>query len=315
MQVFDRIREMCPERLQKIRTVKGDVTQEGLGLSENDVNEMVENVSIVFHCAANVSFNQRLKDAANMNTQGTFRVLTMAEKLTKLVAFVHCSTAYCQCDEAVLEERGYPPPHNPLLIVEMTNRMDDDFLEYITPKLLKTLPNTYAYTKALTEGLVSTFKDKFPIAIARPSIVTAALREPYPGWVEGTNGPTGIMVGAGRGVIRSMWCNNDYPADVIPVDIAINTIIAVAWERGTSKSPEILYTNVAAASENALTWGQSIEEGKRQFYKTPLSYSLWYPDGSIKTNYYYHMFCVIFFHYLPAYFIDGLLFLFGKKRL
>lgn len=228
---------------------------------------------------------------------------------------MHVSTAYCQCDEEVLEERGYPPPHNPFTVIEMSQKMDSDFLEFITPKLLKTLPNTYAYTKALTEGLVTTFKGKFPIAIARPSIVTAAISEPFPGWVEGLNGPTGIMIGAGRGIIRSMWCNPDYPADVIPVDLAMNMILAVGWERGMSKSPEILYTNVAAASENAMTWGQSIEEGKKQFYKNPLSYSLWYPDGSIKSSYFVHMFSVIFFHYLPAYLIDFLLIVFRKKPL
>lgn len=31
--------------------------------------------------------------------------------------------------------------------------------------------------------------------------VTASWKEPYPGWVEGMNGPTGLMVGAARG-----WC-------------------------------------------------------------------------------------------------------------
>lgn len=72
---------------------------------------------------------------------------------------------------------------------------------------------------------------------------------------------------------------------------------------------------MAAASENAMTWGQSIEEGKKQFYKNPLSYSLWYPDGSIKSSYLVHMFCVIFFHYLPAYLIDFLLLVFRKKPL
>lgn len=151
---------------------------------------------------------------------------------------MHVSTAYCQCDEAILEERGYPPQHDPFTVMEMSQKMDNEFLDYVTPKLLKTLPNTYAYTKGLTEGLVTTFKGKFPIAIARPSIVTASMNEPYPGWVEGLNGPTGIMVGAGRGIIRSMWCNPDYPADVIPVDLAMNMIIAIGWERGMSKYVE-----------------------------------------------------------------------------
>lgn len=38
------------------------------------------------------------------------------------------------------------------------------------------------------------------------------------------------MVGAGKGVIRSMLCNGSYKAEVIPVDIAINGLITVAWK-------------------------------------------------------------------------------------
>lgn len=44
------------------------------------------------------------------------------------------------------------------------------------------------------------------------------------------NGPTGLIVGGGKGVIRSMHCNQHYPANVIPVDIAINDLIIIAKE-------------------------------------------------------------------------------------
>lgn len=46
------------------------------------------------------------------------------------------------------------------------------------------------------------------------------------------NGPTGLAIGAARGVIRSMHCNPDYNIDAIPVDVTINGIIAIAWQRG-----------------------------------------------------------------------------------
>lgn len=64
-----------------------------------------------------------------------------------------------------------------------------------------------------------------------------------------------------------------------------------------------------------MTWGQSLEDGKSEFYKHPLSYSLWYPDGSIKSSLLAHKLSVIFFHYLPAYFLDFMLMLFRKKPL
>lgn len=36
--------------------------------------------------------------------------------------------------------------------------------------MIKSEPNTYSYTKAITEDLVAEYGQKFPIAIARPSI-------------------------------------------------------------------------------------------------------------------------------------------------
>ena len=56
-----------------------------------------------------------------------------------------------------------------------------------------------------------------------------------PGWVDNLNGPTGLLVGAGKGVIRSMHCNGDYHAEVIPVDFAINAVLAIAYRIGTGK--------------------------------------------------------------------------------
>lgn len=53
-----------------------------------------------------------------------------------------------------------------------------------------------------------------------------------PGWVDSLNGPIGVVVAAGKGLIRSMLVAEEFTAEVIPVDIAINAIIAIAWERG-----------------------------------------------------------------------------------
>jgi fatty acyl-CoA reductase len=59
--------------------------------------------------------------------------------------------------------------------------------------------------------------------------VTGAYREPMPGFVDNLNGPTGLMLGAGKGVLRSMHCKPAFYADLIPVDFACNGVIAVAW--------------------------------------------------------------------------------------
>ncbi|XP_017960336.1 putative fatty acyl-CoA reductase CG5065 [Drosophila navojoa] len=319
--IFSKLLEKNPDIVNKVRVVKGDVLEPDLGLDANDINTLASNVEIVFHCAANVRFDQPLRPMVNMNVLGVLKVLQLAEKMANLQALVHVSTSYCQCNESVLEERAYPAPQNPFDIIHMVETMDDAGLAEITPKLLNGLPNTYAYSKALSEDLICRYNKKLPVIITRPSIVTAAIHEPMPGWIEGVNGPTGLMIGAARGVIRSMHCNPDFASTVIPVDKAINGMILCGYKRGKatadskvkSQQNQVEFCNLCISSKALMSWGESIETGRKFFYETPLSFALWYPGGSIKRNYYHHLFCVIFFHYLPAYFIDFWLLLFGQK--
>lgn len=60
--------------------------------------------------------------------------MKLAIDMAHLKVFAHVSTAYCQCNEEILEERAYAAPNNPLAIATMTKHLDPDILEYITPK-------------------------------------------------------------------------------------------------------------------------------------------------------------------------------------
>ncbi|XP_077300095.1 putative fatty acyl-CoA reductase CG5065 [Arctopsyche grandis] len=311
--LFDGLRDTYPERLANICAVKGDVLQEGLGLSDQDLQELIKECNVVFHCAANVRFDQKLKGAVITNTLGTKRVLQLAKQMTNLDAFVHVSTAYCHCDRKVLEEVSYPAPHDPDKIIDMVSWMDQDMLTTITPSLLGELPNTYAYSKALSEQLVTEHAKFFPVALSRPSIVMASWKDPFPGWIENLNGPTGLLVGAGKGVIRSMHCRANYYADIIPVDICVNALIALAWKTGTTKSTEPYICNLTESGNNPVTWGEVLDIGRKHLYNNPFTLTLWYPDGSIKASWILHILSVIFFHFIPAYFIDALLVLLRKK--
>jgi len=58
--------------------------------------------------------------------------------------------------------------------------MDDAVVKKITMKLIAPKPNTYTYTKQLAEVLLMTEGADLPLAIVRPSIVTASWMEPMP---------------------------------------------------------------------------------------------------------------------------------------
>lgn len=88
--------------------------------------------------------------------------------MPKLRAFIHCSTAYCQCGEDVLEEKPYETQESPEYVINLVDTLSDSELEKITPKLLGYQPNTYAFSKSLSEVLVC--NSSLPAGIARPSI-------------------------------------------------------------------------------------------------------------------------------------------------
>jgi fatty acyl-CoA reductase len=54
--------------------------------------------------------------------------------------------------------------------------------------------------------------------------------EPVVGWLNNLYGPFGLVAGAVCGLLRSLYCYGDAIADIVPVDMAVNSAIAVAWD-------------------------------------------------------------------------------------
>ena len=84
--------------------------------------------------------------------------------------------------------------------------------------------------QALAESLLASESVGLPVAVMRPSIVAASWKEPRPGWVDNYNGPSGVFAGIGKGVLRTVYCMRDSVADMVPVDVCINLLCAIAWE-------------------------------------------------------------------------------------
>ncbi|XP_062132540.1 putative fatty acyl-CoA reductase CG5065 isoform X1 [Drosophila sulfurigaster albostrigata] len=314
--IFQRIRDERPEMLKKVTIYQGDVTYDLLGLSGDSLKHVVDNTNIVFHMAATLKLEGNLRDAIDMNLLGTQRALNVAKQMKQLEAFVHLSTAFCNCDQEVMYEKVYEFPHKPEDLMRLAEWMDVKTLDAITPDLLKPHPNTYTYSKRLAEILVRDHYETMPVIIARPSIVTPAVAEPLPGWVDNMNGPTGVLIGAGKGVIRSMICNGELKSEVVPVDIAVNGLILIPYHNSLTKqkSAQLPVYNITVEDAKKRTWQWIMDVGRELGLAYPFEVGLWYPDGNMTSNKFYHTFCVIMFMWLPAYFIDLLLAIFGQRR-
>lgn len=141
-----------------------------MGLSGEQRDRVCKDTNIVFHCAATLRLEANLKDAINMNTSGTKRVLDLCRDMKHLKAFIHLSTAFCYCDQEVLLEKVYDCEHHPEDLIRLAEWMDVKALEKVTPDLLKPHPNTYTYSKRLAEILVQNEYPNLPVCITRPSI-------------------------------------------------------------------------------------------------------------------------------------------------
>ncbi|XP_020294359.1 putative fatty acyl-CoA reductase CG5065 [Pseudomyrmex gracilis] len=313
--LFQRLSKEKPHMFKKVIPLNGDILSDNLGLTEEQRECLINEVHVTFHCAASLRLEAKLKDAIEMNTIGTKRVLDLAKQMKRLVCFMHLSTAFCHVDQEELGECIFDPPHDPHEIMKLVQWMDEETLDLITPKLLHPHPNCYTYSKRLAETLVANEYPNLPCCIARPAIVCPSYEEPMPGWVDNLNGPTGLLVGAGKGVIRSMYCKANYNAEVIPVDFAINALIVNAWKVATQEKMKTIPTfNLTQNNIKQITWGEVLEKGRAIIYDYPFEGQVWYPDGDIRSSKLIHNLFVFFFHIIPAYLIDFLMLILRQKR-
>lgn len=63
----------------------GDVSLSGLGLSPDEEQRLCNESEIVVHGAASLRLEATIKEAINMNTEGTLRVLQLCKKMKKLM--------------------------------------------------------------------------------------------------------------------------------------------------------------------------------------------------------------------------------------
>ncbi|KAK4878208.1 hypothetical protein RN001_010714 [Aquatica leii] len=311
--LFDLLKKTRGEEiLAKIIAIPGDVLEDNLGLSEESRKMLREETNIIFHLAATIRFDDPLKKAVLLNVRGTKYMLDFAKECRKLSVFNHVSTAYCHLHEKVLYEKAYPPPADPHMIIKLVEWMDEKIIDSITQQILDGYPNTYAFTKALGEALVNDEMDNLPVIILRPSVVIPIWKEPVPGWTDNINGPIGLLIAAGKGVLRTMYCDSQGYADFLPVDIAVNILMLTSIDYMIYRERRIY--NCTSSYEYKVSWQEIIEMGRRIIEtRLPLNGVVWYPGGSMKRSRLLHYICVVLFHYIPAIFLDSLIFLSGNK--
>ena len=160
------------------------------------------------------------------------------------------------------------------LLAERTERLRADWVDRRMVELGKSRarslgwPDAYAYSKALGEQALLEGRGDLPVSIVRPSIIEAALAEPEPGWTRGFRMADPVIISYAKGLLREFPGIPEGVIDVVPVDLVVAAILAVA-ARGPLAEPDILHA--ASGARNPLRYGQLVRFVREWFSKNPLA--------------------------------------------
>jgi HAD superfamily hydrolase (TIGR01490 family) len=247
----------------KVRALPADLTGGPIPVGDD--------IDLVIHTAATVSFDPPVDDAFETNLLGTLALYEASGGRP----FVHVSTAYVagltrgtqpeellsrplrwrtESDAALRvraqvetdarrpeqlarfeararSEIGRAGPQSVAKRSEQHRRSweRDRLIEYGRSRARSLgWPDVYTFTKALTEIALDEAAGDNPLAIVRPSIIESALARPYPGWIEGFRMAEPVILAFGRGALPEFPGIPEGVLDVIPVDLVVNAILAVA---------------------------------------------------------------------------------------
>ena len=131
-------------------------------------------------------------------------------------------------------------------------------------------PDVYTFTKAMGERAVEELAaaEQLPLSIVRPSIIESALLHPAPGWIDGFKMADPIIRAYGLGQIPEFPGIPEGIVDIIPVDLVVNAILAVAATPPTPGEPA--YYHVSSGDRNPLQFHQLYALVREYFEAHPL---------------------------------------------
>ncbi|XP_044763431.1 fatty acyl-CoA reductase wat-like [Coccinella septempunctata] len=315
-----------PNFRNQIAIINGDCSLPDLGMDEADKKKMIEETNFIIHCAATVRFDEKIKTASHINVRAVRDLIEMAKQMKDLKAFLHVSTAFSHCVRRDIDEEFYNPGMDPHKLLDLVEALDEDRLTNITPGLLGEWPNTYVFTKAIAEELIKQEIGKLPIAILRPSIVISTIDEPVKGWIDNFYGPTGVMVGAALGVLRTLQGRKENIAEMIPADYVINAGLAVMWAvaetrnqrdnmADDAKKDETPIYNIVSSTQSPIKWEEFNTYARKHAINVPSELQVWHDFFAVRENKYHNLIAVFLLHTVPGYLVDFICLCLGKEQM
>ncbi|XP_074368771.1 fatty acyl-CoA reductase 2, chloroplastic-like [Apium graveolens] len=260
--------------LDKLIPVAGDVCESDLGIETNLAAEIAQAVNVVVNSSASTTFDERFLILfvhcidLNTNTRPC-RVLGFAKKCKNLCLFRrHRLRSQVYTNEVDIEaELSIALQSKEAAQVKSTPLMKELGLQRAK---LHGWQNTYSFTKAMGEMLITKQRENIPVVIVRPSVVESAYREPFPGWIEGNRMLDPLMLFYGKGQLPGILANPNAVIDIVPVDIVVNTILVAMAKHGREAKPELNVYHAASSVSNPILFYDFFKYSCEHFKSSPL---------------------------------------------
>lgn len=73
-----------PDFMKKVAVMSGDCLEPNLGLNDTDREIFVNEVNFIFHIAATVRFDEKIRQATYINVRATRDIITLAKQCKNL---------------------------------------------------------------------------------------------------------------------------------------------------------------------------------------------------------------------------------------
>ncbi|GFY62225.1 alcohol-forming fatty acyl-CoA reductase [Trichonephila inaurata madagascariensis] len=312
--LFNELKKINPSALEKVHVVAGDIALPNMGISEEDLLKVTENVTIVFHCAACISFFRPLRFIFLQNVAGVNNAIELCKKLKYCEVFVDTSTAYVNCNhDLILEERIYGIPYPAERFMEYFEKGEDEALERIHSEIQPEFPNHYVFCKCISENLIREKCSDISTVIARPALIAATWKGPLPGYAEEYSSLVQLILAMGKGFLKVLLAKPDVNLEIIPADIVANAHIVAAYGVANGRYSSPFVVNLVPYGLPIL-FSNMVPMLIKLIHKYPVPNAfrytnhVWIVDSKLEK-----IFLSIFEHYIPAAGMDLMLILQGKK--
>lgn len=185
--------------------LSGDVVNIDIGLSGSEVQEIVKEVTHIYHLAAIYHLGVSREVTFRVNVEGTKNILELAESLRRLKRFVFFSTAYVSGRRTGV-------------ILEEDLSSDAGF------------HNEYERTKYLAEKIVRNYMERIPACVMRPGIIVGDSKT---GEIDRFDGPY-LLINAILNMPLDIGIplpgEGNSPLNLVPIDYVIDAAYLISLD-------------------------------------------------------------------------------------